>query len=55
MTERDFRHLTTKNSDVYIVHGGKIIGLEAIGQLRDNAILHVVNKMPCGGKKKGPR
>ena len=29
--------------------------LEAIGQLRDNAIVHVVNKMPGGGKKRGPR
>ena len=34
---------------------GKIVDLEVIGQLRDNAIVHVVKKMPGGGKKKGPR
>ena len=55
MTEGDLRPLTIKNSNVYIVHCGKIMDLEAIGQLRDNAIVHVVNNMPGGGKKKGPR
>ena len=28
---------------------------EAIGRLRDHAIVYVVNKMPGGGNKKGPR
>ena len=54
MTERDLRHLTIKNSDVYMVHGGKIMDPEAGGQFGDNASVHVVNNMPGAGKKKGP-
>ena len=38
-------HLTLKNGGVYVVHGGKIMDLGAIGQLRK---IHVVDK-------KGPR
>ena len=36
-------------------HGGKILNPEAFARMRDNATVHVVNKMPVGGKKKGPR
>ena len=54
MTEQNVRRSTIKNSDVYVVHGGKIMIPGAIGHLRNNAIVHVVDKMPGGGKKKGP-
>ena len=52
MTE-GLRHMTIEDGDVYTVHGGKIMNPEAVGRLRDNAIVHVVNKMPGEGKKKG--
>ena len=55
MTERDLTYLTIKQNDVYEVHGGKIMDLGAMGQLRNNAIVHVVDKMPGGGKTNGPR
>ena len=38
MTERDFRHMTMKDGDVYMVHGGRIMNPEAVGRLRNNAI-----------------
>ena len=33
MAERDLWHLTIKHSDVHTVHGGRIMDLEATGQL----------------------
>ena len=38
-----------------MVHGGRIMSPESIDRLRDNAIVHVVKKVPGGGKKKDRR
>ena len=49
MTERDLKHMTSNDGSTYMVHCGKIMNPQAIDRLRDNAIVHVVNKMPEGG------
>ena len=55
MTEQNLMYLTNNNDEVYVVHGGKILNPGAIGHLRNNAIVHVVDKMPGGGKKGSDR
>ena len=55
MTEQNLRHLTIKSNEVQVVHGGKIMNPGAIGHLRSNAIVHVLDKISGGGKKKGQR
>ena len=44
MTQDDPRHA----GSTYMVHGGNIPRRWRIGQLRNNASVHVVNKMLCG-------
>ena len=55
MTRRDLKHFAIKNSNVYAVHGGRVMDSKAIEQLKDEAIVHVVDKMPGGGKKKSTK
>ena len=55
LTERDLKHMIINDGDVYMVHGGKIMSPEVVDRLRDDAIVHVVNKMPGGGNKKSSK
>ena len=51
MTERDLKLLTISDGGTYMVYSGWIMSPETSDRLRDNAIVHVVNKVPGGGKK----
>ena len=51
MTKRDLRNALS-DTRKYMVHGGKIVKSEEIDRLKDNTVVHVVNKMPGGGKRK---
>ena len=55
MTEQELRCLSSKNNEVYVVYDGKIVTPEAIGRLKDHAIVQVVDKLTGGGKKKNQR
>ena len=55
MTEQELMCLTSKNNEVHVVYDGKIVRPEAIGRLKDHAIVQVVDKMTGGGKKKNQR
>ena len=51
MTDRDLKHMTIRDGGTYKVYSGWIMSPETSDRLRDNAIVHVVNKMPGGRKK----
>ena len=49
MTRRDLRNALSDTTK-YMVNDGKVLNSES--QLKDNTIVHVVNKLSGGGKRK---
>ena len=55
MTEQGLRQEASKNNDVYVVYDRKIVSPRAIRYLKSHAIVHVIDKLTGGGKKKNQR
>ena len=54
-TEQELRRLTSKSNEVFVIYDGKIVRPETIKHLKNHAIVHVVDKLSGGGKKKSRR
>ena len=55
ITEQELRQLIEESSGKYVVHVGKIMTPGTIKQLKNHAIVRIVDKMMGGGKKKGQK
>ena len=38
--------------NAFVVHDGKVVTIETVSRLKDNAIIRLVNRLPGGGRKK---
>ena len=47
--------MTEQGSEKYTVHNGRIMTSETIKHLKNHAIVHIVDTLPGGGKKKGQK
>ena len=55
MTEQKMRRLVNKSTERYVIHNGQVLTPEAVKHMKNRALVHVVDKLPGGGKKKGQR
>ena len=54
-TEQELRRLMEECTEKYTVHNGRIVTPETIKHLKNHAIVHVVDRLQGGGKKKGQK
>ena len=52
-TEQELRRLMEESTEKHTVYNGRIVTPETIKHLKNHAIVHVVNRLQGGGKKKG--
>ena len=55
MTEQGLMRLIEESTEKYTVHNGRTITPEIIKQSNNHAIVHIVGRLPGGGKKKGQK
>ena len=55
MTEQELRRLVEESTEKYTIYYGRVMTSEAIKHLKNHAIVHIVDKLPGGGKKKGQK
>ena len=54
-TEQELRRLMEESTEKYTVYNGRIVTPETIKHLKNHAIVHVVDRLQGGGKKKGQK
>ena len=55
MTDQELRRLVEECTQRYTISNGRVMTSEAIKHLKNHAIVHIVDKLPGGGKKKGQK